>query len=253
MRCALVLLLGLAGCQPATPPSGQPAPAPPTIGTTSGEPRPAASVPAEALPQVPPGRWELHGTFHGDRFWARLKTAEKRFAGKRLLMLLYTQPDRKDLDGAVLADHPFLAVDDHLRIFGWNERGDNLGRADYSAKTNAYTVIRELERVVDGETHAIEEKPPRILANPPAWDLRLAPILLALAWRAGTKAEVPLVDLFGPKPAGRLLWRDDGVDLAGTVYRIESDAEGRLAVLRDAANREVLRVAGWLTAAEKKP
>lgn len=250
---ALILGAALAaGCggEPAVEDGSSASPGPASSSPSpSPSPSPAADpgrggAPAGVdLPALADGQRELHGTFGGERFWARLKPRQDRFGGKRVLELVYTPPIPEELGGTILDPHPFILVDDRLLVHAWLERGSRLTKAQWGADPAGYEVVREGERVIGDEVFPDEQR--LVVESPPAWDLRVAPVLLAFAWRAGTSGRAPLVDLYGPRSDEELsiAWDGTRVEIAGVLHRVEPDADGRLERLLLASGKEVLQVA----------
>lgn len=196
---------------------------------------------AEPLPVLPAGRIELHGRLHVEGgaaaapVWLRLAEPEARFAGGRMLELVWEPPPAAALDGAVLADCPFVLLDQHGRVRAWN------GRHTLSQAEPAGAGYRVVRGVVEGEGIAAHEVGlERTLPGPRAWDRRLAPVLLALAWRPDTAAAVPVVDLFGALPATELSWRGEAVRCGAAVWRVQAGRDGRLQRLTDGDGRVLL-------------
>jgi hypothetical protein len=203
---------------------------------------------ADLLPTAPSGVVELHGTFHGERFWARLNLPEARFNNHRMLELLYTPPKPEAVAGAHLVDCPFLLLDERLRLMAWNGRDST---QQVLPTKGGYRVVRELERPIavgkDSAPDTAPDSDERDIAMPRGWDERLVPVMLALAWRAGSQGEVPIADLFGPPAAASsVAWQDGAVTVSGRPYRATADATGRLARLDDAAGTAVLTVTAWI-------
>ena len=198
---------------------------------------------AADLPTAPSGVVEMHGTFNGERFWARLNLAEARFGNHRMLELLYSPPLPAAIGGAHLVDCPFLLLDDRLRLMAWNGRDTT---QQVVPSTTGYRITRELERPIDAGKDAAPDSDEREIAMARGWDERLVPVMLVLAWRAGASAEMPIADLFGPPTAASTVsWRDGAVVVGGRPYRATPDASGRLARLEDAAGTAVITVAAW--------
>ncbi|MDW8372606.1 MAG: hypothetical protein RMM29_03025 [Planctomycetota bacterium] len=191
------------------------------------------------LPEAPAVVIELHGQWHGERFWARLGAADA--GGRRRLELVYTPPPPSAVGGAQLVDCPFLILDHRLRILQWDGR-DSLQGAVY--REGAYRITREIERLTDDGKDRTPDAEARRIAMPLGWDERLAPLLLALIWQSGSQGDVGIADFFGPPgPLSRARWQDREVWIAGRRHEIEPDGAGRLARLRDAAARPLLLVA----------
>lgn len=202
---------------------------------------------ADLLPTAPAGVVELHGTFNGERFWARLNPPEARFNNHRMLELLYTPPKPEAVAGAHLVDCPFLLLDERLRLMAWNGRDTT---QQVLPIKGGYRVVRELERPIavgkDSAPDSAPDSDEREVAMPRGWDERLVPVMLTLAWRAGAQGEMPIADLFGPSSAASSVsWQDGAVTISGRPYRATPDASGRLARLDDAAGTAVLTVTAW--------
>lgn len=201
-------------------------------------------VAADLPPAQPPAVQELHGTFDGQRFWARLKAPDPQFGGNRVLELVYTPPAPDQLAGAHLSDTPFVLVDERMRIVAWN--GRDTGSTVTPAAPSGYRIGRDIEKGEGVDRHVDNEK--RTIAGERGWDLRLAPLLLAIAWKADSAAEVRVVDLFGPRHAEALTmgWSGPAVTIAGQSLTVVPDAVGRLRELKGADGKTVLTVAGRL-------
>ena len=205
----------------------------------------AALTAADRLPTAPAGVAELHGTFQGERFWARLNVRDARYGNHRMLELVYTPPRPSALGGVQLVDCPFLLLDDRLGLVAWNGR-DSLVRA--VSTDRGYHVTRELERNTDDGKELTPDSDERDVAMARGWDERIAPVLLAFAWRAGSQGEVPVADLFGPSPVvSTATWKDGDVMIAGRPYHASPDTGGRLAGIADASGKPVLTIAAWIT------
>lgn len=194
-----------------------------------------------ADPNIAPAQQELHGTFAGQRFWMRLLPADKQFGGNRVLNLVYTPPAESELAGAHLSDCPFLLLDPQLKLVAWN--GRDTGSKVLPAAPNGYAVTREIS-VKDGDDTRLDLKN-RTIPGERGWDLRAAPLLLALGWQRGTSATIRLVDLFGPRhnEALTLTWQDATVTIAGTAYTATADDAGALKTLTATDGTVLLTVA----------
>lgn len=189
------------------------------------------SAEPEVLPTVRPEVIELHGELlqPGQEapapFWMRIKAGDPAFAGHRLAELVYTAPLPVTIAQTVLVDHPYLLLDDHLRVMAWNGRE---GLAKVTAlKTGGYQIVRE--RTVGEGLAALGQESARTIADGLAWDQRLAPLLLAACWTSGSQGRVPTVDFYGEAPASAVTWNDGTLELSGLPARIEADAHGRCA------------------------
>lgn len=199
----------------------------------------------DLLPKAPAGTVELHGTWDGARFWMRLNPPDAAYGNQRMLELVYTPPAPERLAGTHLPDAPFLLLDERLRLVAWNGR-DTMSRV--LAGAHGYAVTRELERATDDKKDVTPSSDERKVSGARGWDERLAPVLLALAWTAGSRGEVPIYDLFGAAPVpSAASWRDQQVMIAGRSFRAVADASGRLARLDDAAGNPALTVTAWIT------
>ena len=212
---------------------------PGALGAADAPPDPAsasASLPTMAAPDQ-----ELHGTWDGQPFWARLRSPDVRFGGKRALEVVYTPPAPEALGRVVVSDCPFVLVDDQLRVIAWNGR-DTASQVVPNAKPPGYKVTRDVLVGEGGEQH--NDPQVRVIAGTPAWDLHLAPLLLALAWRTGGTGQTRLVDLFGTRAAEQptLSWTGPQVTLDGAAYTAEPAPDGTLKRLLDAQGKPVLEV-----------
>lgn len=182
----------------------------------------------EALPIAPTAAQELHGLLHGQPFWVRLLPPDKQFGGNRILQLVYTPQPSTVLDGAQLSDCPNLLVDDHLCIVAWNGR-DTGSAVVPKAEPAGYQVTRDV-LIGTGAEQRVENKT-RTIPGIRAWDLRLAPVLLALSWHPTTTATVRVIDLFGPRYREPLdlRWDDQRLTVAGDTWTIEPTADGQVA------------------------
>lgn len=198
----------------------------------------------DLLPHAPAGLAELHGTLHGQRFWARLTAPKAEFGGNRVLELVYTPPTPAALAGAHLPDTPFLLLDERLRLVAWNGR-DSLTKVLADAK--GYRITREEEIPTADGTDKTPSGRDGAIAGPRGWDERIAPLLVTLCWRAKSRGEVPTYDLFAVAPArSATTWDDGQVLISGRPHRAVPDTTGRLARLEDAAGTPVLTVAAWI-------
>lgn len=197
----------------------------------------------DLLPRAPAGEAELHGALHGERFWARLTGPKPEYGGNRVLQLVYTPPPPQVLGGARLPECPFLLLDDRLRLVAWNGR-DTLARVLGDA--TGYSITREEEApTADGKDVTPIARELRAV-GPRGWDERLAPLFLALGWRAGGHGVVPTYDLFAVTPiAAATSWDDRLVTISGRPHHAVPDTAGRLARLEDAAGKPVLTVTAW--------
>ena len=200
----------------------------------------ACSILAAADPTIAPLQQELHGTFAGQPFWMRLLPADKQFGGNRVLNLVYTPPVESELAGAHLSDCPFLLVDPHLKLVAWN--GRDIGSKAVPAAPNGYAVTREVS-VKDGDDTRIDLQN-RTIPGERGWDLRSAPLLLALGWQRGSSATIRAIDLFGPRHTETLTitWQDTTVTIAGTAYTATADDAGALKTLAAADGTTLLTV-----------
>ncbi len=198
---------------------------------------------APPLPSVDAAPIELHGVLQGQPFWAHLLAADAKFGGNRVLQLVYTPPAAEQLDGAHLSDTPFVLVDAHLRVVAWNGR-DTGSQAVPMVQPAGYKVSREL-LVGDGDARR-PETVSRATPSELAWDLRIAPVLLAIAWHAGGNAAVPVVDLFGGRWQEHLAasWTNTAVTVAGQTWTVTASADGQLASLAAADGSTVLTITG---------
>ncbi len=183
---------------------------------------------------------EMHGTFAGQPFWARLTLPDKQFGNNRVLQLVYSPPSDTDLSGAHLSDCPFLLLDPQLRIVAWN--GRDSGSQAVPAAPNGYSITREVS-IVEGNDKRIDLQQ-RTITGERGWDLRAAPVLLALGWRRGSTFTTRVIDLFGPRHSEALTitWQDTAVTIAGTTYTVVSDDQDRLKSLTAANGTALINV-----------
>jgi hypothetical protein len=198
---------------------------------------------------------EIHGTLRGEPFWARLTAADERFGGRRVLQLLYTPPTTEALAGTHLVDHPFLLVDERLRIWAWNERQNGLSGAEFrlDRQPKGYAIALEKSRpLVGGEEVPVEEK--RSYDAPaPRWDVHLAPLLVAFSWQPDPAPKAArAMDLFkdhgDADPAVSIVaWQAGQLAIGKTVYSVNADESGRLATIQSAAGQALLEITGWIS------
>ena len=202
----------------------------------------AEATAATALPAVPAEQHVIHGTFHGKPFWMRLQAPNKQFGDNRVCELVYTPPSVADLKGVHISDCPFLLIDSAARIVAWN--GRDIGTKAVPAAPDGYAVTQE-QLAGEGEDRTINLINLTIPGSI-GWDLHIAPVLLALTWKADTAATIRLVDLFGGRHAEALTltWTGTAVTLAGTPYTIIPDNNGRLAALHAADSTKLLTITG---------
>jgi hypothetical protein len=206
------------------------------------EPEPVAIEPAakpESLPSIGEQVIEVDGTYRGKPFWAKLRMADGQFENNRMLELVYTPPPPADLDNTVVTDCPFVLLDKHLRVIAWNGRH---GLSKVIRIDTGYKVQRELLQIGEGEDEALTRT--MTMTVGPAWDLHIAPILLAMCWRADASAKVPVVDLFGAqvKKLTYAAWSPGKVEIAGETLQATADADGRLIKLVDSKGYTVLTI-----------
>jgi hypothetical protein len=209
-----------------------------------------ALVPVNGADQpVDLGLQELHGTFAGQPFWARLQAPDKQFGGNHVLELVYTPPTESDLGGTHLSDCPFVLLDGRLRVVAWN--GRDTGSKAVPSVPDGYAVTREISILENGDTRIDLDQ--RKVAGERGWDLRIAPILLALKWRSGSSDSVRAIDLFGPRHAEAMTitWTDTAITIAGTNYTIVPDTNGRLATLT-AADSATINATSLLSVTSRK-
>ncbi len=207
----------------------------------AGEAPPVAAPPGGASQLVAPAVVELHGRLRGEPFWARLQAADPKYGNKRVLQLVYTPPSAETLAGAHLSDCPFVLLDDQLGVAAWNDRDSS---ASAQARAAGYAVSRDL-LVGDGDAKH-SEAVARPLPGAAAWDLHLAPVLLALCWQEGRAGQARVVDLYGPRfqEAMSVAWHAQEVTLAGQALMAKADGTGHLASLVAADGTVLLAVTG---------
>jgi hypothetical protein len=183
----------------------------------------------------------VNGTWNGQPFWARLLKPDPHFGNHRVLQLLWTPPLPSDLDGVHLADCPFLLLDEQARVVAWNGR-DSISQITPSG-ADSYKVSRELSRKTGTDTQPVVGN--RTIGGGRGWDLHLAPLLLALSWKAGSNAHVHVIDFFGSHAAEKMSaqWHDQEAVINSISYHITADALGHLAKMTDASGALCLEVA----------
>jgi hypothetical protein len=207
----------------------------------------SAAVAGDAAPPAPAlmggGVIELHGTVGGQPFWARLLTRDKQFGNRRVLQLVWEPPSPDRLGGCHLSDCPFVLLDDAARVIAWNNR-EGLSQAAPAAPSG-YQVTRELTQG-EGDAARITSDA-RTIRGDVGWDLQLAPLLLALTWKAGGEGSVRIVDLFGTRAQDHLaaVWHGERAELAGEPLAVSADQHGHLHRLTDAAGAVRLEIAEW--------
>ena len=198
---------------------------------------------------LPSGTWSCHGTvaLRGqaslERFWLRLLPPDSAFGGHRVVQVVYTPPPPLALGGTHLADVPFLLLDDEARIVAWNERSGLSQAAPGS--TAAATWVVTLDRTPENHTEIVSQQ--RQVPGPRGWDRSIAPLLLALVWRTGTRSALPLVDLFGDEPASQCAWDGTSVTMGKQLLTVEPDADGRLKRLIGDNGSPLVVVQEWLS------
>ena len=230
---ALALHAGLAAAVPAAV-----APAPAVAPGTATTPAQRAHAP---LPSLPGGTVELDGTWNGQPFWARLLPPDAHFANHRVLQLSWAPPAPETIGGVHLVDCPFILLDDHARIIAWNGR-DGMSQVE-PLGVDGYRVSRELARGSGADAQPVATT--RTIGGGRGWDLHLAPLLVALSWQAGTRAQVHLIDLYGDRAAELLQvhWDQDQVQIAGVAMLAVADEQGHLRSLLSPGGAVLLHVA----------
>ncbi|NRA36765.1 MAG: hypothetical protein HRU15_01380 [Planctomycetes bacterium] len=196
---------------------------------------------------------EFHGQYNGDDFWLRLLPADPKFAGGRILELLYSPYDKAQLAGALMVDHPQILLDKHLRVLAWKEgRGvhqTGLGNVVYRGdlKQPRYVITRELE---DKEGEALADE--RAIIGAAGCDLQILPLLIACAYTAETNAEthiaIRVVDLFGGQHREQLdaqLTHGSCV-FAKQAWVIAADDDGYVKKISDAQGKVLVEIAAFL-------
>ncbi len=193
---------------------------------------------------------EFHGTLKGQPFWAKLLPPDRQFGGNRVLQLVYTPPTAAETGDASLVDHPFILLDAQARVVAWNGR-ESLTQALPDGGGKAYRVQRELDL---GSTEVVRSDA-RVVSPGRAWELSVAPLLLALTWKAAGQGDVPVVDLFGPRHADLMTatWSGTAASLAGMDWVVSPDAHGFVAGLTAADGRPILIVTERTLAPEATP
>jgi hypothetical protein len=201
---------------------------------------------------VPVGTWSCHGTAilrgqtTAERFWLRLLPPDQKFGGNRVLQVVYSPPPAQALGGTHLADVPFLLLDEQARVVAWNERS-GLSQAA-PGTTAAATWVVQLDRTPENHTELVSQE--RQVPGPRGWDRSIAPLLLAMVWRADSSADLPLVDLFGDEPPATCAWKGTQVTLGKQNLTVEADSAGRLKRLVDTSGSPVVVIQEWLSAGQ---
>lgn len=244
----------------ASDPTGSPAS---TAAATSADPTDVEAAAADEDPgpggelqvsqPLPPGQTELHGRFGEHRFWMRV-TPKHPEVKQPLVRLQYQPPAKEALGGAILSEQPLLAITTTGAIVGWkDDAAECLSHVVYRPASGDYLVQRE--EILEAGRDSIPITKQVEIPGPLAWDLRLAPMMLAAIWRAGSEGSVAAIDFFGADEARRqrLSWSRGQVAIDGEPrWTIVADADGYMHELRDSNDEQVLSVAGrsYLTPAE---
>jgi hypothetical protein len=193
-------------------------------------------------PILPTEQLELHGRFNDQPFWLRVLTDDPAKGG-RIMQLVYTPPARGEIDDTVLIDCPFLLLDAHAGILAWNGRG---GLSEITREPDkSYKIVREIQ-VGEGDASLTDSKMRTTIPIEPLWDLRLAPIMLALTWKPDTSARMRLMDFFGPRIKEDLYleWVGTDVTLAGVKYTVSTDDQRHFQALNDGQARALVIIEG---------
>ncbi len=193
---------------------------------------------------------ELHGTFRAQPFWAKLLPKDPAFGNQRVLQLVYEPPTVALSAGALHSDCPFILIDTAAHIVAWNGR-EKLTQVVPAATGKGYRVTREL----DTPANEAPRSDAREVPGPRAWDVQLAPLQLALCWRADSSATVRAVDLFGPRVQEKLnvSWTGAQVDLAGNPCHVVADADGRIHQVLDQAGVPLITIDSYTVAVASGP
>jgi hypothetical protein len=238
---ALSALLACAGSMGMAADATAPLPSAP-----SATAMPAATVPSAGAPALADaGAVTCAGRLGGAPFWARLLPRDPSYGNHRVLQVVYTPPTAADLGGAALSDCPFVLLDDQAQVVAWNGRESE---SQVVPALSGYRVTRELAATAASDAPGSDR---RVVPGGRGFDLRLAPLEIALCWRAGQAARVRVVDLFGPRWREPLAaaWTDSRVDLAGTAATVEAGGDGRLRRLVAADGTVVIAIDAWAVAA----
>ncbi len=181
------------------------------------------------LPTIPNGVHVFHGKFNGQPFWFRLQAPNKQFGENRVCELVYSPPTTASFNQTHISDCPLLLVDNAARIVAWN--GRDIGTKAVPAAPSGYSVTREYFEG-EGEKRLIKLDTATIPGGT-GWDLHIAPILLALTWKADSTGAVRVVDLFGTRQKESLAasWNGTTATIADVQYTITVDKDGKLAAL----------------------
>jgi hypothetical protein len=211
----------------------------PELGPRIPNVAPTSKAPAAILPT---GQIELHGRFNDQPFWLRLLPDDPAKGG-RIMQLVYTPPALGEINNTVLIDCPFLLLDAHAGILAWNGRG---GLSEITrAADKSYKIVREIQ-VGEGDASLTDSKMRTTIPIEPLWDLRLAPIMLALTWKADASARMRLMDFFGPRITEELYveWVGTDVTLAGVKYAVSTDDMRHFQALNDGQGRAIIAIEG---------
>ena len=174
----------------------------------------------------------------------RLLPADKQYNGMRILELTYTPKKPKDLDGALLVDHPQILLDNTLAIHAWKEgRGvHQSGLGGILFRKVHYTVVREIN---DEEGEALADQL-EVKTDKPAWDLQLTPILITLC-SPDDKLRMPVIDFFGKQrnAVQTLEASKSGYRIGDQDFTVKRDDKGRVEQVLNAENESVLLIKGW--------
>lgn len=203
---------------------------------------------AADLPTLAPGTWECHGQVRlrgqttAEPFWLRLQPSDPKFAGNRLLQVVYTPPPATVLGGTHLADAPFLLLDDRARLVAWNDRAGMSQVAPGPAGSATYVATRD--RTPNDQSTVITHE--RRQGGERGWDLSAAPLLLAIVWRQGSQAELPCLDLYGEAAPASVRWHGTEVAIGDQTFTITPDSQGRLQSFAHPGEPPVLTITSWL-------
>lgn len=193
---------------------------------------------------------ELHGTFRAQPFWAKLLPKDPALGNQRVLQLVYDPPTPTLSAGALHSDCPFILIDSAARIVAWDGR-EKLTQVVPAATGKGYRVTREL----DTPSNEAPRSDAREVPGPRAWDVQLAPVQLALCWRADSSAVVRAIDFFGPRVKEKLsvTWTGAQLDLAGNRCRIVADADGRMHQVMDQAGVPLITIDAYIVTVASGP
>ncbi|MFW5828953.1 MAG: hypothetical protein ACOCXA_01715 [Planctomycetota bacterium] len=187
-----------------------------------------------------PGVQELHGSFHGEPFWLRLRLPNASYQGHRVLELLYQPPAPGSLGGTILRGHPDVLVDDQLRVIAWKERGDAATAALWrGGQASRYESAYEF---LDDDTFQVVNRQQEMPA--PVWERTLAPLLALLVRPEALPLRGWCLSLFqrGPRQPLPVVLDQDELRIGDERYAVRRDPGGGIITITDASGTDLVRV-----------